>query len=120
MREDSLDVPIIEFCGNGCGYGAVPVVALHSCERTEKEWIIRLAAYTVTVTFALPESFETEEQCYCYCAAICRAIKEQPTLSGVVDRTQVLGEKYTPPKTQGCGESWCVSITLRVTLEERD
>jgi hypothetical protein len=58
LREDSLDVPIIEFSKYGCGYGAVPVVALSSCEKSEKERIIRLDAYMVSITFALPETFE--------------------------------------------------------------
>ena len=123
LREDPLDVPIIEFCDYGRhyygdGYGAVPVVALSSCECTEKERIIRLDAYTVSITFALPETFESEEQCYAYGAAVCRAVKESPTLGGVVDRAVMTGEKYTPPKKAGCGDCWCVALTLRVTVEE--
>jgi hypothetical protein len=120
LREDSLDVPVIEFSEYGCGYGAVPMVALSSCERTEKERIIRLAAYTVTVTFALPETFESEQQCYAYGAAVCQAVKERPTLGGAVDRAAMTGEKYTPPKKAGCGDNWCVALTLRVTVEDRN
>jgi hypothetical protein len=118
LREDSLDVPIIEFSDYGCGYGAVPVVALSSCEKSEKERIIRLDAYTVSITFALPESFESEEQCYAYGAAVCQAVKERPTLGGAVDRAVMTGEKYTPPKKAGCGDCWCVALVLRVTVEE--
>ena len=117
LREDSLDVPIIEFSDYGCGYGAVPVVALSSCEKSEKERIIRLDAYTVSITFSLPETFESEIQCYAYCASVCQAVKENPTLSGVVDRVAVTGEKYTPPKKPGCGEGWGVALTLRLTVE---
>ena len=125
LREDSLDVPIIEFSEYGRhyygdGYGAVPMVALSSCERTEKERIIRLAAYTVTVTFALPETFESERQCYAYGAAVCQAVKERPTLGGAVDRAAMTGEKYTPPKKAGCGDNWCVALTLRITVEDRN
>jgi hypothetical protein len=122
LREDSLDVPIIEFgnCGrhyHGDGYGMVPVIALSLCECSEKERIIRLEAYTVSITFSLPETFESETQCYAYCAAVCRAVKETPTLGGVVDRVTITGEKYTPPKKPGCGDGWGVVLMLRVTVE---
>ena len=117
LRDDSLDVPIIEFSGYGGGYGMVPAVALSLCECSEKERIIRLDAYTVSITFTLPETYESETQCYAYCGAVCRAVKEMPTLGGVVDRVTVTGEKYTPPKKQGCGDGWGVVITLRVTIE---
>ena len=118
LREDSLDVPIIEFGNYGCGYGMVPVIALSLCECSEKERIIRLEAYTVSITFSLPETFESETQCYAYCAAVCKAVKEMPTLGGVVDRVTITGEKYTPPKKPGCGDGWGVVLTLRVTVEE--
>src|SRR5215471_10955360 len=115
LRDGFLDASIIEFGDYGCGYGVAPVVSLSSCECTEKERIIRLDAYTVTITFALPESFESEEQCYAYGAAVSIAVKERPTLGGVVDRAVMTGEKYTLPKKSGCGDSWCVVLTLRVT-----
>ena len=123
LRDYEFHIPIIEFCDYGGhyyghGYGAVPVVALSSCEKSEKERIIRLDAYTVSITFALPESFESEEQCYAYGAAVCQAVKEKPTLGGVVDRAAMTGEKYTPPKKPGCGDCWCVALTLRITVEE--
>jgi len=118
LREDPLDVPIIEFRNYGCGYGMVPVIALSLCECTDKERIIRLEAYTVSISFSLPETFESETQCYAYCGAVCRAVKETPTLGGAVDRVAVTGEKYTPPKKPGCGDGWGVVLTLRVTVEE--
>ena len=117
LREDTLDVPVIEFGNYGCGYGMVPVIVLSSCECTDKERIIRLEAYTVSISFSLPETFESETQCYGYCAAVCQAIKETPTLGGVVDRVKVTGEKYTPPKKPGCGDGWQVALSLRVTVE---
>ena len=61
LRDYEFDVPIIEFGNFGCGYGMVPMIALSLCECSEKERIIRLDAYTVTITFSLPESFESEE-----------------------------------------------------------
>jgi hypothetical protein len=46
------------------------------------------------------------------------ALKENPTLGGVVDRAGVTGKKYTPPKKPHCGEGWGITITLRVMVEE--
>ena len=118
LRDEEFSTPVIEFGDYGCGYGVSPVVALASCERTEKERVIRLGAYSLTITFSLPESFEAESQCYAYAGAVCMALKENPTLDGAVDRARVTGEKYTPPKKPHCGEGWQVIISLRVTVEE--
>ena len=117
LRDYEFHIPIIEFGSYGCGYGAVPVVALSSCEKSEKERIIRLDAYSITITFTVSESFESENQCYGYCAAVTQALKERPTLDGAVDRVVVTGTKYTPPKKPGCGDGWGVALTLRVTVE---
>jgi hypothetical protein len=117
LHDFEFDIPIIEFGNFGCGYGMVPMIALSLCECSEKERTLRLDAYTVTISFSLPETFESEVQCYAYCGAVCRAIKESPTLGGVVDRVTITGEKYTPPKKPGCGDGWGVAITLKVTIE---
>jgi hypothetical protein len=118
LRDEDFSTPIIEFGDHGCGYAVAPVIALTSCERTEKERIIRQNAYSLTIAFSLPESFEVESQCYAYAGAVCMALKENPTLGGVVDKARITGEKYTPPKKPHCGEGWGVTITLRVTVEE--
>ena len=121
LREDALDIPLIEFSDyNGHHYHTVPVIALSSCERTEKERVIRIAAYTVTISFALPETYESEEQCYAYSEAVCRALKETPTLGGLVDRARMTGEKYALPKPKGAGGSWRVELSLRVTVGEQN
>ena len=117
IRDEAEDIPIIEFGDYGCGYGAAPVVALSQCESTEKERIIRLDAYSITITFTVSESFESENQCYGYCAAVTQALRERPTLDGAVDRVVVTGTKYTPPKKPGCGDAWGLALTLRVTVE---
>jgi hypothetical protein len=123
LLDDEFEVPIIEF-GNyqdgGCyptDSLVAPVIALLSCEKTEKERIIRLDAFSLTITFSLPEKIEAESQCYAYCAAVCMALKENPTLGGVVDRAVITGEKYVPPKTRNCGQNWEVVISVRVTVE---
>jgi len=118
LRDEEFDVPVIEFGNNGGGYAVSPVVSLALCEKNEKERIIQLDVYSVAITFELPESIESESRCYAYCSAVCKALKENPTLGGVADRTVVVGEKYTLPKKANCGEGWGVIISLRVTIEE--
>ncbi len=118
LREDEFSVPVIEFGDYGCGYAVSPTIVLSTCEKTEKERIIRLDAYVLTITIDLPETVESETQCYAYCDAVCRALKENPTLGGIADRARVTGEKYTPPKIPHCGDGWRVVISLRVTTEE--
>jgi len=117
LHDFEFDIPIIEFGDYGCGYAVSPVIALASCEKSEKERIIKIDAYSLTISFSLPDKFETEKQCYAICAAVCMALKENPTLGGVVDRAVVVGEKYTPPKKANCGQNWEVVISLRVTVE---
>jgi hypothetical protein len=111
-------IPVVEFSNFASKHNIVPAVSLVSCERTEKERIIRLDAYTVTITFSIPETQETELYCYGYAYAVCKAISENPTLDGVADRAVVSGKKYSSPKKPGCGENWGTVITLRVTVEE--
>ncbi len=110
-------IPVVEFSKFANRHTVAPVVSLVSCERTEKERIIRLDAYSLSISFTLPETQETELYCYGYAAAVCKAIGENPTLSGVVDRAVVSGKKYSQPKKPGCGEDWEVVITLRITVE---
>jgi hypothetical protein len=111
-------IPVIEFSAFANKYAVVPAISLVSCERTEKERIIRLDAYSLSITFTLPETQETELYCYGYAAAVCKALGENPTLGGVVDRAVVSGKKYNTPKKPFCGEDWEMVISLRVTVEE--
>ena len=111
-------VPVIEFSNFANRHTVAPAVSLTSCERTEKERIIRLDAYSVSITFSIQETQETELYCYGYASAVCKALGENPSLGGVVDRAVVSGKKYSSPKKPGCGENWEVVITLRVTVEE--
>jgi len=111
-------IPTVEFGEYRGGLTVVPSIALNSCERTEKERIIRLDAYTLTVIFTLPETPESELYCYAYSGAISRAIYDNPTLGGIVDRAVITGKKYLSPKKLNCGESWQLVITLRLTIEE--
>jgi len=110
-------VPIIEFSAFANRHIVAPAISLVSCERNEKERIIRMDAYSVAITFTLPETQETELYCYGYAAAVCKAIGENTTLGGIVDRAVISGKKYTMPKKPGCGEDWEMVIALRVTVE---
>ena len=117
LLEYKLPVPAIECSNYGGFYSTVPTFTLNDCERTEKERLLRIDAYTVTISFALLEMPEEEMYCYAYCGAVKRALKENPTLDGVVERADIIGKKYTAPKKPGCGEGWGVVITLRITIE---
>jgi hypothetical protein len=110
-------VPVVEFSDFSNRHTVVPVISLTSCERTEKERIIRTDAYSLSISFTLPETEDSELYCYGYAAAVCKAIGENPTLGGVVDRAVVSGKKYSQPKKPGCGEDWEMVISLRVTVE---
>jgi len=95
----------------------VPVVKLLGCERTEKERIICIDAYSLTISLSIPENADSEFFCYGYSSAISKALKENPTLGGVVNRAIVTDTKYIPPKVANCGQDWQVIISLRVTVE---
>jgi len=110
-------VPLIEFSNYRGGNVVVPVINLSTCERIEKERIIRLDAYSVSITFSLQETEESEFLCYVYALAVCKAMGENPTLDGVADRAVVTGKKYIHPKKPNCGEDWEVGISLRITVE---
>ena len=117
LSEWEFLVPVIEFSKFANRHTVAPAVSLVSCERTEKERIIRLDAYSLSISFTLPETQETELYCYGYAAAVCKAISENPTLGGIVDRAVVSGKKYSQPKKPGCGEDWEMVIALRITVE---
>jgi hypothetical protein len=93
------------------------VINLSACERSEKERIIRLDAYSLTITFTLPEMAEGELFCYGYAAAMELALMEYPALDGVASRAVITGKQYRPPKHDHCGEGWEMAVSLRVTVE---
>ena len=117
LGEAELSVPIIEYGGNGHSTSITPIVTHNSCERTEKERLIKIDAYSLTITFEIPETPESELYCYAYSGAVSRAFYDNPTLGGIADRAVVTGKKYIPPKNSFCGEGWGLVVTLRVTIE---
>jgi hypothetical protein len=117
LGETEYPIPPVEFGNYRGGSAVIPVIALSTCERSEKERIIRLDAYTLTVTFTVPEHSAGERNCYAYAAAIGRALSEDPALGGAASRAVLTGKKYTPPKQSGTGGEWGITLTLRVTTE---
>jgi hypothetical protein len=117
LEKTEYPIPPIEFGAYRGGSIVVPVISLTTCERSEKERIVLLDAYTLTIAFTLPEHPAGERNCYAYAAAIGRALSEDPALGGAADRAVLTGKKYVPPKQSGTGGDWGVTLTLRVTAE---
>jgi len=117
LRATEIAMPTLEFCNSGSVNAIVPEITLLSCEMTLKERIIRLEAYSLTVSLTVADRIESEFYCYAYASAICNAMLSNPTLDGVVDMAGVTTKKVIPPKTDGCGEGWSVVLTLRVIVE---
>jgi hypothetical protein len=117
LGETGYPVPLVEFGNYRGGSTVFPAITLSACERSEKERIIRLDAYTLTVTFVVPEWPGGERNCYAYAGAVAAALKENPTLGGVASRVELMGKKYISPKHPGTGEGWELVLSLRVTLE---
>jgi hypothetical protein len=117
LGETDYPIPPVEFGSYRGGSAVVPAITLSTCERSEKERIIRLDAYTLTIAFTVPEHPAGERNCYAYAAAIGRALSEDPALGGVASRAVLTGKKYSPPKQSGAGGDWGLVLTLRVTTE---
>jgi hypothetical protein len=118
LKETEYPIPPIEFGSYRGGSFTAPVISLSTCERTEKERIVRLDAYTLIIAFAVPELPAGERNCYAYASSVATALRENPTLGGVTDRAELAGKKYVPPKQEGTGGEWEVILTLRITIEE--
>jgi hypothetical protein len=118
LQEAEFQIAPIELDAPAGVGAAVPVLRLTECERTEKERIIQVDAYTLTITLTVPDSRDSERDAYAYGAVISQAVAEDSTLGGVADRAALIKKVYTPPKHPHCGELWELSITLRITIEE--
>ena len=117
LRNLEFQIPIIEF-GIFRGVNVIaPLVFLSSCEQTEKERIIKQDTYSITITFPVLDTVESELYCYAYAAAFQKALCEDLTLGGVADRAVITSKKYVPPKKADCGMDWETIITLRISLE---
>jgi hypothetical protein len=122
LGETEYPIPPIEFDNYRGASTVVPAITLSTCERSEKERIVLLDAYTLAITFTVPEYPSDqrsvgERNCYAYAASVATALGEDPTLGGTVDRAELTGKKYSPPKCAGTGADWDVTLTLRLTTE---
>jgi hypothetical protein len=117
LGETEYPIPLIEFGGYRGGSVVIPVVTLSACERSEKERIVRLDVYTLTIAFAVPEDPGGERNCYAYAASAAKALRDDPTLGGTVDRVELTGKKYNPPNCAGTGADWEIILTLRISVE---
>jgi hypothetical protein len=118
LGEMEWHVPLVEFGDYRGDLVVVPVVGLTGCERSEKERVVRMDAYSLTITFAVPENPYGERNVYAYGWAVDRAVSGDPALGGVADRAALTGKKYVPPKHPGTGEGWEVVLTLRIIVEQ--
>jgi hypothetical protein len=117
LAEGELSVPPLDVCGLPGGGAVCPDFFLSECERVEKERMLRVDAYSVSISFTVSERDDTEAYCYAYAAAVDRALEENPALNGAVSRAALTGKKYVPPKTPYCGEGWKLVLSIRVTVE---
>jgi hypothetical protein len=117
LNDYNFYFPLLEFSNYSGSNAITPVIVLASCERTEKERIILQDAYSLTVTFTMPENPESELYCYAYATAFEKTLAENATLGGVADRVTISGKKYVPPKKADCGQGWELVLTLRITVE---
>jgi hypothetical protein len=117
LNEAQFVIPVIEFNDYDSGNVVVPVITLAGCERTEKERIVRIDTYSLTITFSFPEMPEGELFCYAFSGAVGRVFYDDPTLGGVVDRAIITGKKYVLPKKPGCGESYALIVSVRIKVE---
>ena len=56
--------------------------------------------------------------CYAYAGAVGKAVFDDSTLGGIVDRVVITGKKFVPPKSTHCGDGWGLVISLRITVEQ--
>jgi hypothetical protein len=118
LEETEYPIPPVEFGNYRGGSAVVPVIRLSTCERSEKERIVRLDAYTLTITFTVPEWPGGERNCYAYALSVSTALRENPTLGGIADRAELTGKKYVPPKQSGTGGDWELELKIHVLVEE--
>jgi hypothetical protein len=119
LGEAEVFIPPVEFAHTPGGglYAITPEVSVSACERTEKDRIVLLDAYKVTVIFVCPEK-NGERNCYAYAGAVGRALAEDPSLGGAADRAELVKKEYKAPKRAGTGEPRELALTLARNSEQ--
>jgi len=118
LQDVKIAVPMIEFGGYSGDTVVSPVINISSCERTEKERILLVDAYTLTISFSFPGNDSSEYCCYAYAVAVETALLEKPALKGVANRVAVTDKKYNRPKSKNYREGWELVLTLKITKEQ--
>jgi len=117
LRVLDFQIPFVEF-GIFRGVNVIaPLISISSCEQTEKERIVKQDIYSMTVVFPVLDSVESELFCFAYADAFNKALGDDVTLGGVVDRAVMTAKKYVPPKKINCGMDWEVVLNLKITVE---
>jgi hypothetical protein len=118
LGEAEFLIPPIEFTHklNGGYYSITPELAIATCERSEKDRVVLLDAYKVTITFACPEQ-NGERNGYAYAGAVDRALREDPTLGDTADYALLVKKEYKAPKQPGTGEGWEVELKIHVLVD---
>ena len=93
LGDMDFSIPLVEFGNYRGGDVVVPAISLSACERSEKERLILVDAFSVSITFTVPETEDSELFCYAYGSAVCKALELNPTLGGIADRVAVSGKK---------------------------
>jgi hypothetical protein len=119
LGETDFPIPLIEFNDSFIQGTSIicPTIHLTTGERTEKERIINLDVYTLTVSFSIPETPEAERYSYAYTQAAAVALGKDATLGGIVDRVMLTKKEYRFPKHPGSGEEFEAVLSLRVIIE---
>ena len=118
LNEAQFYIPAVEFGNYESKDIVTPIITLKTCERSEKERIIRQDAYSLTITYSFQETPESQLYCYAHAAAIDNALKENTTLGGIADRAVMTERKYLSSKKPNDGEGWGLVISLRITIGE--
>ncbi|GHV63927.1 hypothetical protein AGMMS49587_15260 [Spirochaetia bacterium] len=121
LAELEIKAPLVEFGPNlAPGYlgreSVTPLLKLETGERSEKDRIVRLDVYVFSVTFYSPER-EGELLSYAFGAALEKALEDDPTMGGVVDRAALAAKSYKEPSHRGTGEDWTAVFKIRLTIE---
>jgi hypothetical protein len=61
LGEAQFSIPLVEFGGYSDGLTISPAIALSTCERSEKERIVWLDAYALTITWKKAETIYRED-----------------------------------------------------------
>jgi hypothetical protein len=89
---------------------------LESGEKTEKDRIVGLDVYVLSIIFYSPEC-EGEMISYAFGAAIEKALEDDPTMGGAADKAVLTTKSYKEPAHRGAGGDWEAVFKIRLSVE---